>query len=401
MGTMSLGEICASVGRQPGELTRRDLARALLTLPAAEALDALPGLRRELLAAGQPLTAGFWERTEQLLSDISAGAATAGDVRRWLEATGSAPTQFAAGGFLWPDEDERGPVAEEIYGRLVAHLESLVAAGEIDPDRLLAGDPDAVAAYERVQNDWLHAPLEDGREPIWAVTDEEDERFLAAWDDAEADARQVLGELVDEVGPRPCPEVELRGAVVRLQEMLHDDSGFHDLLRAIAGEPAALPTDDRELWTAVAAGVVTGGHLDPTDDRVVDVESHAAWLSLDHHDWIGAVVSLIRLGPGAAADADTLGRHVATFDVDEEVVDGPEVPDDGADVEDLEALGGDPFDEVEDYDVALASSLGFHTVTQLWRLLGAIDEEERLTELGWWGLPEALVQAWRPADEVR
>jgi hypothetical protein len=31
-------------------------------------------------------------------------------------------------------------------------------------------------------------------------------------------------------------------------------------------------------------------------------------------------------------------------------------------------------------------------VTSLWQVLGAIDDDERLTALGWWGLPEAMLQ---------
>jgi hypothetical protein len=36
----------------------------------------------------------------------------------------------------------------------------------------------------------------------------------------------------------------------------------------------------------------------------------------------------------------------------------------------------------------------FLPVTSLWQVLGAIDEDERLTPLGWWGLPEAMLRVW-------
>lgn len=39
-------------------------------------------------------------------------------------------------------------------------------------------------------------------------------------------------------------------------------------------------------------------------------------------------------------------------------------------------------------------------VTELWRLLGAVDGDERLTRLGWWGLPEALRRAWADTEDV-
>ena len=36
----------------------------------------------------------------------------------------------------------------------------------------------------------------------------------------------------------------------------------------------------------------------------------------------------------------------------------------------------------------------FLHVTTMWSVLGAIDEDDRLTPLGWWGLPEAMQRAW-------
>src|SRR5580700_4441129 len=77
--------------RPLSELTRRDVALALLTVPSADALASLPGIRRGLLAAGNPLSAVFWSSTEAILLRISDGEATVGDVRTWLEATGTEP----------------------------------------------------------------------------------------------------------------------------------------------------------------------------------------------------------------------------------------------------------------------------------------------------------------------
>ena len=39
----------------------------------------------------------------------------------------------------------------------------------------------------------------------------------------------------------------------------------------------------------------------------------------------------------------------------------------------------------------------FLPVTSLWQVLGAIDDDERLTPLGWWGLPEAMLRVWAPS----
>ena len=59
-------------------LTRRDVALALLSVPSAEALASLPGIRRGLLAAGNPLSAMFWSSAEAVLQKISDGSATVG-----------------------------------------------------------------------------------------------------------------------------------------------------------------------------------------------------------------------------------------------------------------------------------------------------------------------------------
>ena len=40
----------------------------------------------------------------------------------------------------------------------------------------------------------------------------------------------------------------------------------------------------------------------------------------------------------------------------------------------------------------------FLPVTTLWQVLGAIDDDDRLTPLGWWGLPEAMRRVWAPSE---
>ncbi|MQA62728.1 MAG: hypothetical protein GEU86_14830 [Actinophytocola sp.] len=377
--------VCSAAGKAADELTRRDVARALLTVPAREALEQFAGIRRELTAAGNPLSATFWNSTEATLSSIEAGSATVGDVRLWLEATGTEPTQlFPAEGFLWSDEDERGPVAAELHARLVSHLEALVAAGVIDSDLLVRSDDAALAAYRQAQLDWLRAPLPDGRVPFDAIAEEEDDEFLAKWDEAEADARSILGELLSDAGPRPCPQDELAAACDRLRDQLGSDEWPYQLLRTAAGvDPATLPRDDRELWLTLAAGVVTPND-EPPDDPLND--SSMYWYMLGHEAWIAAAVSLARNGPSTVVDADSLAHDAATFDFenteDDEFDDAPWL---------------DDLDEPEARsDQTQQLSLGFFTVALLWRTLGALDVDDRLTELGWWGIPESLLRAWQP-----
>ncbi|MGO9192058.1 MAG: hypothetical protein ACLP8X_26855, partial [Streptosporangiaceae bacterium] len=58
-------------GRPLSGLTRRDVALALLTVPPADGLESLPGIRRGMLAAGNPLSAVFWSSAEAILHKIT------------------------------------------------------------------------------------------------------------------------------------------------------------------------------------------------------------------------------------------------------------------------------------------------------------------------------------------
>jgi hypothetical protein len=57
-------------------------------------------------------------------------------------------------------------------------------------------------------------------------------------------------------------------------------------------------------------------------------------------------------------------------------------------------LGG-PADE--EFDEQAIAELFSH-VASLWEVLGATDAEQRLTSLGWWGLPEAMRKVWAPSS---
>lgn len=387
---LTLDAVGAGAGRPCAELTRRDLARALLSVPAATASAALPELRRDLIAAGNALSSSFWAAALRLLGVIATNRATVGQVDRFLQATGTEPVALLACGFLWPAQDERGPVAAEMHARLVSHLERLVADGTIDPDRLAADDAQAWADYERLQVDWLRTPLPDGREPMWAVSDEEDEEFLAQWNDAEADARTILADSLAGTPTRPRPEADLAAACARLRAGLRGGGWPHDLLRAAGGvDAAALPADDAQLWLTLGAGVVACREEPPAG---LDEDAGAAWMALGHPDWIGAVVTLVRNGVGAPADADSLARYAASFDFEESAEGSAE--DDGDD-DDWDG-GWDEWDD-DTSDELPALTAGFGTVELLWRQLGAIDGDSRLTRLGWWGLQETLSRAWSPS----
>lgn len=390
---MDLDFVCVSAGRPARALTRRDVARALLAVPSGVALVALPDLRRGMLAAGNPLSLPFWEAAKQILSSIESGNATVGDVQRWIEATGSEPILLTPSYFVWPEEDERGPVAREIHALLVAYLEERIAAGDIDPDALVEGDQEARRAYEDLQERWLAEALPDGRVPSFAVSDEQDDELFAAWDEEEAFALGELRRIVAELPKQPdYPASALKVASARLRELIDFPGYPGNVLRACAGfNDRPLPEGDEDLWVAVAAGIAGPisdlsedgdepgefaglaelDNLDSLDGEMSHEDNVlAALCSIDHADWLAAVAALVRLGPGVLASPERLARLVAeSEDIDQEEID---------DVEATEVL--------------------FLPVVSLWTYLGIVDQDEVLTPLGWWGLPRALERSWSADD---
>jgi len=427
----------AEIAHRPvAELRRRDVAVALLSVPAEDALASLPVIRRGLLAAGNPLSAPFWESAEAILHKISSRDATFGDVHGWLEATGTEPTGII-GLHVWEEPSARSPLQEEMHARLVGYLEEQLAAGKTDPDRLATGDKAARQEYLALQERWMTMPLPDGRVPMTVLLDEQDEAFLADWAAADAEARTALQSVLDRVGTRPLPGADLRSAAGRLRADIARPGWPGQMLVSFSGRTAdALPADDAELWLTLATSVASpqgdplseedrefaramewaededltfGGDLDePSADSEPDELSAAisAVCALDHFDWLAVMSALVNGGPGTPASAADLARYVRDFDPDEviglEVAGtggavriGDAVREDGEDAE----LGrpdfdGPDFDDYEDdFDELSIEGLFLH-VTAMWSVLGAIDQDDRLTPLGWWGLPEAMRRAW-------
>ena len=416
--------------RPVARLRRRDVAIALLTVAAENALTSLPAIRRGLLAAGNPLSAPFWDSAETILQKISSHAATFGDVHGWLEATGTEPTAII-GLHVWEEPDARSPLQEEMHARLVSHLEELVAAGEIDPDRLATGDEEARREYLAVQEGWMTTPLPDGRVPMTVLLDEQDEAFLADWAAADAEARSALRSVLETAGERELPAADLSASVARLRTDIARPGWPGQMLVSFSGRTAeALPADPGELWLTLAASVAApqGDPLSEEDKEFAramewaeeeDLEfgdavdaagsgdepdemsaAIAAVCALDHFDWLAVMSALVTGGPGTPASAADLARYVRDFDPDKiiglslAVAGDNDFPD-----EDEEGQAGDEEaadDELEDYDDFDELSVEglFLHVTSMWSVLGAIDDDDRLTPLGWWGLPEAMQRAW-------
>jgi hypothetical protein len=436
--------IAELAGRPVAGLRRRDVAIALLSAPADGALASLPAIRRGLLAAGNPLSAPFWDSAEAILHKISDHEATFGDVHGWLEATGTEPTGII-GLHVWEEPSARSPLQEEMHTLLVSYLEERLAAGEIDPDRLATRDPEARRDYLAVQERWMTTPLPDGRVPMTVLLDEQDEAFLADWAAADAEARNALRSVLNTVGERPLPAADLRSATARLRADIARPGWPGQLLISFSGRTSgSLPADDAELWLTLATSVASpqGGPLSDEDKEFAramewaedaDLEfgepgepgdedeepeemsaAIAAVCALDHFDWLAVISALITGGPGTPASAADLARYVRDFDPDQiagladEAGEADEADEDEAlgefDEEGAECAGeyepddylddGPAFDgSDDDFDELSVEGLFLH-VTAMWSVLGAIDEDDRLTPLGWWGLPEAMRLAW-------
>jgi hypothetical protein len=420
----------AEIAHRPvAQLRRRDVAIALLSVPAEDAVASLPVIRRGLLAAGNPLSAPFWESAEVILHKISSHDATFGDVHGWLEATGTEPTGII-GLHVWEEPSSRSPLQEEMHARLVSYLEERLAAGEIDPDRLATGDTAAAQEYLALQERWMTTPLPDGRVPMTVLLDEQDEAFLADWAAADAEARAALQSVLDSVGTRPLPAAELSTATARLRADIARPGWPGQMLVAFSGRTAeALPADDAELWLTLATSVASpqGGPLsdedrefaramewaededlkfgdDPDEPGAEPDElsaAIAAVCALDHFDWLAVMSALVSGGPGTPASAADLARYVRDFDPDEVIGRNMAVAVEAEDEEigyepggaELEASEFDDDDEDDDFDELSVEGLFLH-VTAMWSVLGAIDSDDRLSPLGWWGLPEAMRRAW-------
>jgi len=106
-------------------------------------------------------------------------------------------------------------------------------------------------------------------------------------------------------------------------------------------EKPPLP-DDEETWLELVAGV--------TDE----------FDGLEVSGWLCTVAALTLWGPRTQADPAALASYVA------------------------EAEGGDQ-DQLTKV---------FEPIVERWQALNVIDDHGRLTDAGWWGLPEAFVRAW-------
>ena len=239
-----------------------------------------------------------------------------------------------------------------MHARLVSHLEERLAAGEIDPDKLVTGDAGARQEYLALQEQWMTTPLPDGRVPMTVLLDEQDEAFLADWAAADAEALRALRSVLETVGERPLPAAELGSAAARLREDIARPGWPGQMLVSFSGRNSeSLPSDDAEMWLMLATSVASpqGDPLSEedkefaramewaededldfgdADDGPGDAEdgeldemsaAMAAVCALDHFDWLAVMSALVTGGPGTPASAADLARYVRDFDPGEVV----------------------------------------------------------------------------------
>jgi AcrR family transcriptional regulator len=195
--------------------------------------------------------------------------------------------------------------------------------------------------------------------------DEDLEEFLEAWDEADRDAAAVLCGALDRLRGEPAPSDALAAVAARIRDGLREgDHPFRWIRKAAALESEAFPEGDVELVLRCAAATIS-----PQEETGLDPDEEAILLSLEHADWLGAIVSLVREGPGVDASPDALVAGIRAC---------PEVE-----------LKSDL-----DLDDEAHLETGFWILALPWHVLGLTDRDQRLTAVGAWILPRALARAW-------
>jgi hypothetical protein len=125
-------------------------------------------------------------------------------------------------------------------------------------------------------------------------------------------------------------------------------------------------TDEDARWLEALADTISPDDAPEEED---EVESASAVMALQHADWLGLALGVVRRGAGSAIDPELVQ----------------------ADINGLEEVDGEIVDPAGHLDVLETALL--HMAPQ-WEELGVLDEDERLTERGAWGLPRALLRIW-------
>jgi hypothetical protein len=178
----------------------------------------------------------------------------------------------------------------------------------------------------------------------------------ATWSLLDRESVEALQRILADSRSVPAPAS--LGAVASHLRMDWVDEDGRALVAALLGEVDPAQLSDSGLLIVAAASVVDPvwsgkGDLDP-DDLV-------AISSLDTADWLQIVVNGCKRGAGQYFMAEDFLDWI-----EDDVV-----------TDDLEAV-----------------ERGLAWLDTMWRSIGLIDDEDRLTEVGEWVLPRALCHAW-------
>lgn len=211
-------------------------------------------------------------------------------------------------------------------------------------------------------------------EPFDFEIDEvEEEAWLAALEQVDRDAagilRRALPWMWDEVHPPVSPSGPLDQA---LRRAASGDPTCTSLRRAIDEVPA--DAVDVVKWAAALEATFAPEPdweaVDSDEDALAgDDDGTAAVLALQHADWLAIVLGLVRRGVGAEFTGEGVLRDLEEMD-------------------EVEGANEDPEGDLSVLDTAV------EVLAPQWQVLGVLDDERRLTELGRWGLPRVLHDYW-------
>lgn len=192
----------------------------------------------------------------------------------------------------------------------------------------------------------------------------EEDEFLREWEEADKAAVTLLREAIPEAVDAKAPTEELRGAAQRIRAGQADRP--YRFAVGAAGWEGKPPGEDRDLWIQTAGALIA-----MNGESGLGNHEEASLMALEHADWAGAVIGLVRSGVGTRSWPEDLFRFADEC---------PEI-EGSYDPDDREAI-----------------EFGYELIVPVWEAIGALDEHRRLTALGSWGLPRALAWAW--ADDL-
>lgn len=197
--------------------------------------------------------------------------------------------------------------------------------------------------------------------PLDLLDSMDEDAVVESLDAADSHAVELLREALPELSGQSEPAVLRRAAVDLRRRLLSRDPVLRPVARA-NGWSRRLPPDDRQLWIETAGALIA-----INNDTGLSAEEESLLMTLDHADLVGAVLGAVRAGVGSPAGSRQLASHIDSC---------PEV-----------------HGDVDEDDRRLIEA-AFDMLVPVWQVVGALDAEQRITELGRWGLPRALAWAW-------